>query len=922
MVVAKRGLAPPEPARTSSTQQVQRARGKPPVAAPNGLDNNRPIAAGLSREESAQKPEAVAANGEGLKASRKSHGLVDFLFKVFVLCFSIYTFAICPEDARNERPVCRALSEYRRLILEPYVLPPIHLALSHPSVAPYVEKAKPYTDRAYNTARPVAQGIVRQWNSRIAPQWNRHVVPQWRRHVVPLWYRYAVPQILQLDAKAAPYRTRVTDEYARRVVPIVDSVGPYAQQAALNARRLRAKVRPYVITAMHKTYDGYQWIAPYARPAWEKVKALVARLIAFLADQRRQFVDPHVRKIWERVKELSSGTPKVPAAADVRASVSSRVSRAAEGAASVASSVMSSSTHAPDVTFSGSQASDTPIVVKPDVLTEDLLPSTPESISPKSLSEAAVDITATVASVASEVANALGDTASSASAAVSEPVASVSSSISSLSGSVLPSASVSAFEAAESVSSLLSSGSGVIGSSADRAVGAASTAISHGSKVLSSSLQQAASVASHEIIKSSASSAASPAISTISSVAGRASSSDVSAALAASVVPDIDLDAFAAELGLNDIAAELSGSASGIATEAHSAPVPMDTETEEEKEQQRLRQLQETVEKRADVEARHTKWEDEQAALIGDSKRSLRRALVALRKAAAAELKESTEIRAEIESFVARAEDLLKGAEKYLQTLVKDQRPDDEKRQLLERVLDKVNEKFTDRLGETEAVVNGWYAPWLDKELAEVRKVAGAVKDHAENAQVDIGMDYAYLDDTTYQDWQRYHDLVRRSENFTTEAQAMQDGSSTSPPANPLLKELKAIQTEVEDVVLGFETRLRRIRRNNARAFGEGVEEDMVDADDETVSILPIQDKDKVESPADLDVPPVVIGRSKEEVMDALDRIVEADGDATSSPQATERPADPEAEVKGLAEENFTDQSVPTVSPLAPHEEL
>ncbi|KAH9933371.1 uncharacterized protein B0H18DRAFT_983356 [Fomitopsis serialis] len=901
MVVAKRPLAPPASARTSSTQQAQRARGKPPVAAPNGSDNTNSVAVELSHEDGPQNPDAVADNSpsskkgpkskskskqkkSAKKASRKIHRLGDYLFRIILIWLTIYTFALCPEDVRSERPVCRALSEYRRLVLEPYVLPPIRVALSHPSVVPYVEKAKPYTDRAFNTAKPVAQVIVRQWNARVAPQWNRHVVP--------LWYRYAIPQLLQLDAKVTPYRNRVTDEYERRVAPIMDSVSPYAQQAVVNARLLRSKARPYVMTAAHKTYDGYQYVAPYARPTWNKVKALVARFIALLAEQRRQFVDPHVRKIWERVKELSSGTPKVPAAVDVRASVSSRVSRAAEGAASVASSLMSSSTHAPDVTVPESQASDAPLV-------------------------AAVDITETVTSVASEVANTLEDTASVISALTSQPAVRVSSSISSLSDT-------SAFVAAESISSLLSSGSGVIGSSASSAVGAASTGILHASDALSSSIQRAASVASPESIASSASGIASAASSAVSSLAGRASSSGALTASAASVVPDIDLDAFAEELGLNDILAEASGSASGTAMDADTAPAPVDTEAAEEQERRRHKRLQETAEKRANVEARHSRWEDEQAALIENNKRSLRRALIALRKAAAAELRESTEIRAEIESFVARAEDLLKGAEKYLQTLVKDQRPDEEKRQLLERVLDKVNEKFTDRLSETEAVMNGWYAPWLDKEVAEVRKVAEAVKDHAENAQVDIGMDYAYLDDTTYQDWQRYHDLVRRSENFTQEAEAMQNGTSVSPPANALLKELKAIQTEVEDVVVGFETRLRRIRRNNARAFGESVKEDVTDADDEIVSILPIEDKDKdkVQSPVDVDVPPVVIGRSKEEVMEALDRIVEADGDATSSPQATEQSADPESEVKGLVEEVSTGQSVPSISPVASHEEL
>ena len=153
----------------------------------------------------------------------------------------------------------------------------------------------------------------------------------------------------------------------------------------------------------------------------------------------------------------------------------------------------------------------------------------------------------------------------------------------------------------------------------------------------------------------------------------------------------------------------------------------------------------------------------------------------------------------------------------------------------------------------------------------------------------------------------------------------MQDGSSVSPPANPLLKELKALQTEVEDVVLGFETRLRRIRRNNARAFGEGVKQDETDTDDAPVSILPIEDKGKAQTPADIDVPPVVIGRSKDEVQAALARAVEADGDAMLSVQATDKPADPEAEVKSLVEEVSTEQSIPSVSPVpaaASHEEL
>ena len=35
------------------------------------------------------------------------------------------------------------------------------------------------------------------------------------------------------------------------------------------------------------------------------------------------------------------------------------------------------------------------------------------------------------------------------------------------------------------------------------------------------------------------------------------------------------------------------------------------------------------------------------------------------------------------------------------------------------------------------------------------------MKSLAERAQADIGLDYAWLEDVTYADWQRYHDLIR-----------------------------------------------------------------------------------------------------------------------------------------------------------------
>ena len=42
-----------------------------------------------------------------------------------------------------------------------------------------------------------------------------------------------------------------------------------------------------------------------------------------------------------------------------------------------------------------------------------------------------------------------------------------------------------------------------------------------------------------------------------------------------------------------------------------------------------------------------------------------------------------------------------------------------------------------------------------------MRRLADEVKDIADRAQADIGLDYAWLDDVTFEDWQRYHALDR-----------------------------------------------------------------------------------------------------------------------------------------------------------------
>jgi hypothetical protein len=178
---------------------------------------------------------------------------------------------------------------------------------------------------------------------------------------------------------------------------------------------------------------------------------------------------------------------------------------------------------------------------------------------------------------------------------------------------------------------------------------------------------------------------------------------------------EVDLNAFYIELGLHETDATKA--------DEHESQVPFSVpprESEEERVARLVAHKEEVAKKRKEITERHNKWEFELDELTIEKKRSLKRSLVGLRKAAVVELKEHVDIRTAVEGLVADAEKYLKGAEGYLKNLSKEDRKEEEKKALWVRVVDKVDEKFTGILRETEVVVNKWYALVMDAELAEV----------------------------------------------------------------------------------------------------------------------------------------------------------------------------------------------------------
>lgn len=834
---------------------------------------------------------------------KKGTTFVELLTRVFLLWFTVYTLSVCPNDEALKSPVCRGLYHYRKLVLEPYLLPPIQHALAHPSVAPYVERTKPYIDRTIAVAKPIALRAQSEWNHRVVPQWEKRVVPQWKRHVVPQYKQHVQPYVQKVEEQVQPYITKLQAEYETKV-------SPYVRVAVINLHRWQHEARPYVVLAAHKTYDGYQRAKPYAIPVLQHIQALLLQFAQFLGEQRRQFVDPHIKKIWERVNELGNGDT----APSAHSTVTTAVSKAATLVSSVITSTPLVSSFAPDASEAvvGSASSVLPDVVSKSESLPAVLPSADPLAtlsnavpSPSSLSSygssVGEDAVHSASSVAHDFASSALNIASTASSVLVEGAASSASSV--ILDRAVPTASVLIADEAIPVASSTAVEAVVapVSSAAVEAVSSASTLTEEVSSTISHASASIVSTASE--VLSTVSSAVYGGAEAVSSAA-----SAISTPAPADREDDLDLDELFADLGLGeDFLESQSKSSESVETSA-----TVDTESEEAKAEKLRLRKEETAKKRADITGRHSRWEAQLDERIALNRKALRQALVAIRKAATAELKEDEEIRKEIEDLVEEAEKYLRGAEKYLGNLRRESRPVEEKRTIWERVVEKVDKKFEERLMQTEAVVNGWYLRVVEKELAEVRRLADEVKDIADRAQADIGLDYAWLDDVTFDDWQRYHALDRKSEDFMQHAMSVQNGTHPSPPINPVLVAIEDLQNEVQDVVVGFETRLRRIKRNGERAFGGAPEEPEThyEHDDETVAILPIEDEshklmEEGESPA---APPVVIGRGAEEIMSALDRAARAGAHATSAPEVGSK--DPEAVVESLAQEAVADEEL------------
>ncbi|KAI6110815.1 hypothetical protein EV401DRAFT_2059205 [Pisolithus croceorrhizus] len=854
MVVTRRTPVVPSPpvSRSQSSQGVPR-----PVRASLAQDvtnfpkSSSPLASGESHVVTAVAGEH--ANGSNKRRKSNFQAFLDFLTKLLLLAFTIYAFSVCPHDTYQQTPLCRGLSEYKRIILDPYIIPPIQAAFSHPSIAPHINRARPYIHHAIQATVPVISYAQSGWNTHVIPRWEKYVVPEWNKRIVPRWRKHVAPQVELVEQSFAPYQRRIEQVYKQ-------NFAPSAQLVLYNFQRWQRQARPYILLAVSKTQENYHAAKPYTAPLLKRAGYVLQQFALFLQDQRQKLVDPHVSKMWEKVKELSRGKQIVERSEPTAGFLSTELMPSIGDGLPVEQ--VTSPQRVPSITQ------------LPD---EALSPTLTPSVTP--IAQAALDereLSSRDPSVISEYVS-LTTYDDGAVPTIAEPAYSVAGSVEV--STPLP-----------EVETLLRGESVLLES-------------------LHASVPYPSVVASvKEELNSSAFFATSTGSNSPTTPTPTRPTEDASRATLSGDHDDIDMDAFYAELGLDEPPTN---------PQQHTFVPPHPVETEEERGERLRLKADEIARKRADIEARHAKWEAELEAQKERSTAELQDRLLALREATAAELSSSAEVQNALETLASEAEKYIKGAEIYLKNLKGENRKRDEKLALWDRVVQKVGSKFTERLYGAEAVVNGPYNVLLQLELQEVSSAAAAVRDIAEKGQVDLGLDYAWLDDVTYNDWQRYHSLIGVSDNYAEEAASVQNGTHPSiVVANPLAPITEDLRSEVGDIVIGFETRLRRLKREGERAFnGNGAaqkEEEKGSLSEPEVSILPIPGTDTKERMQTF-IPPVIVGRSKEEVLDALKKATALDQPELST--------DPEEVVSSLVREAEVEE-VQSASSNVPHTEL
>ncbi|KAL0574133.1 hypothetical protein V5O48_007822 [Marasmius crinis-equi] len=945
IVTGPAGPSTPGPAlasRTNSTQALPKSSHKPTQAATAKTNPNGSLK-GISKKKEKKK-----AKG------KTSVGFLDTLLLLFLSAFTIYAYNTCSSSDpitlthTLDNPLCRSLYRYKTYVVDPYILPPLQNAydtvITHPTVEkqlkqiePYVERVRPHVDRA---ARVTGHYAGATYSKVIRPTWNNQVVPVSRRtwNVASTQYQKSIHPHIQ------PYLAKVSQQlhpYTSKITSYSNSISSTASEIYTQAHPYFARAARYLEVAYHHgehygsiigdySHRVYVVLRPYLLTAYRAITAtgcaIYQRVKPFAVEGWETYVDPHLRRIWEKVVELSgkkdvngngtNGGVQATSPYSAKASASTAVAED-ETKASAVEETGTSTTASTASAASATETAADPVEVpaKPEVPEEPVVPVA--AVTP---TEAHTHTTEELAAASSVIAD-------------RAPPAEVKSSL---------------------IEEIASSSSSIVASSSSSSPSPTSTSVQ-----ATEELESASSVIS----------ARHPPSGVVSSLVEEVSATESSIAGSPSSTPDQesegDVDAFLSDLGLEDSSTQ-STEGSDDELDSFLSDLGLDEDgkagqnVEQEQEQEQVeeqaqppQQEEESPEARAarikakrdEIEGRHTKWEEKVAKLLDDTEKEIRDFLNAVRVIAAnavtgkkpdpahvatveskVDMKTLTSIDGVpvhqiLNSLEKESERLLSGVEGWVkrESAVDSSKASSEekKRKLakLEQLVTKVKERFDEKVNNVRTQVHQWFRGVKDLEANECLRHSRDIKTFTDRAQTDIGMDYAWLENVTYEDWQRYHDLMRASEHFDKYIRYIQNPTQNEHPGvvpnsliplltsyqsnleekrspvnaegevvdnDPLLPALDALGSELELLVLGWEWRAKEIE-NRGREAVEGAtepepevvtpekkeEETKVEEKEEPVKILPISPspaKEELEGAAQLPL----IGKSKEQVEQAF----------------------------------------------------
>ncbi|CAE6381651.1 unnamed protein product [Rhizoctonia solani] len=241
--------------------------------------------------------------------------------------------------------------------------------------------------------------------------------------------------------------------------------------------------------------------------------------------------------------------------------------------------------------------------------------------------------------------------------------------------------------------------------------------------------------------------------------------------------------------------------------------------TEEEVAEQKRLKAKATAEKRADIESRHAQFEQELRTLGHSATEELETFLSAVRNVAAADL--GRRAKEHIDTLNKEADKGLKGTDAYLQKLKYTPEGGAIKIAMFDSLVEKVEKKFLETAQDVSNTVSGWWSEMHEEEQKEANTAANAIRALASEAQSNLGMDYAWLDDVTVQDWTRYHALADTADAFAKELQSLVDNTHSRSQPNPLEKGLGELQERLNSIVDDFQSKLRVAHSNGLHSFGK-----------------------------------------------------------------------------------------------------